>query len=107
VGNEPGHAPRLYWESLDELRGHAFTPEGVRSGFIASPDGTIVAARGPDQNVYLYQTKLLEDDPTGRCRRHRHHHRAADVAGQQSLHIQLRAYPVRSVPGSGTELATA
>jgi serine/threonine protein kinase/Tol biopolymer transport system component len=54
VGNEPGHAPRLYWESLDELRGHAFTPEGVRSGFIASPDGTTVAARGPDQNVYLY-----------------------------------------------------
>jgi eukaryotic-like serine/threonine-protein kinase len=53
-GTEPGHGVRLYWESLDEAKPHAFSAEGISSGIALSPDGAYVAARGPDQVVYLY-----------------------------------------------------
>jgi Tol biopolymer transport system component/predicted Ser/Thr protein kinase len=54
TGTEPGHGVRLYWESLDEGKAHAFSIEGIGSAFVISPDGTSVAARGPDQKVYLF-----------------------------------------------------
>jgi len=54
TGTEPGHGVRLYWESLDEGKGHPFSGEGAGSGFAVSPDGTVVAARGADQKVYMY-----------------------------------------------------
>ncbi|HEX3822487.1 MAG TPA: protein kinase [Candidatus Sulfotelmatobacter sp.] len=53
-GTEPGHGIRLYWESLDEGKAHAFSPEGVGSGISLSWDGRLVAGRGPDQKTYLY-----------------------------------------------------
>jgi eukaryotic-like serine/threonine-protein kinase len=54
TGTEPGHGVRLYWESLDDAKPHPFSIEGVGSGFVMSPDGATVAARGPDQKVYLF-----------------------------------------------------
>ena len=53
TGTEPGHGARLYLESLDDAKPHAFSPEGVGSSLL-SPDGSRVAARGPDQKVYLF-----------------------------------------------------
>jgi Tol biopolymer transport system component len=57
-GNEPGHGARLYLESLDDAKPHPFSMEGVAGagtgGLILSPDGKTVAARGPDQKVYLF-----------------------------------------------------
>ena len=70
TGTEPGHGPRLYWESLDEGKAHPISAEGEGSGFMLSPDGTTVAARGPDQKVYLYpiaggEPKLLPGQQPG------------------------------------------
>jgi hypothetical protein len=42
VGQEQGHAPRLYVRALDEPRARPITPEGVR-GLAPSPDGKWVA----------------------------------------------------------------
>ena len=53
-GTESGHGVKLYWESLDEGKAHAFSPEGVGSGVVLSRDGRFVADRGPDQKVYLF-----------------------------------------------------
>jgi hypothetical protein len=44
VGQEQGHAPRLYLRALDEPRARPITPEGVVGvGLTPSPDGTKVA----------------------------------------------------------------
>jgi Tol biopolymer transport system component len=40
-------------ESLDDATPHAISMEGVRSN-VLSPDGKFVAARGPDEKVYLF-----------------------------------------------------
>jgi Tol biopolymer transport system component/predicted Ser/Thr protein kinase len=53
LGSEPGHGARLYVESLDDGKAQAFSMEGVGSP-VMSPDGQFVAARGPDQKVYLF-----------------------------------------------------
>ena len=53
TGTEPGHGARLYLESLDDATPHAISMEGVRSN-VLSPDGKFVAARGPDEKVYLF-----------------------------------------------------
>ncbi len=53
LGSEPGHGARLYVESLDDGKAQAFSMEGVGSP-VMSPDGQSVAARGPDQKVYLF-----------------------------------------------------
>jgi Tol biopolymer transport system component/predicted Ser/Thr protein kinase len=53
LGTEPGHGARLYLESLDDAKPHAFSVEGIGSP-ILSPDGSVVAARGPDRKVYLF-----------------------------------------------------
>ena len=58
MGNEPGHGARLYLESLDDAKPHPFSMEGVAGAgtgsLVLSPDGKLVAARGPDQKVYLF-----------------------------------------------------
>jgi Tol biopolymer transport system component/predicted Ser/Thr protein kinase len=54
TGREPGHGVRLYLESLDDFKPHALSQEGVGAGFVLSPDGELIAARGPDQKVYLF-----------------------------------------------------
>lgn len=53
TGTEPGHGARLYLESLDDATPQAISMEGVRSN-VLSPDGKFVAARGPDEKVYLF-----------------------------------------------------
>jgi eukaryotic-like serine/threonine-protein kinase len=53
TGTEPGHGARLYLESLEDATPHAISMEGVRSN-VLSPDGKFVAARGPDDKVYLF-----------------------------------------------------
>ncbi len=53
TGTEPGHGARLYVESLDDPKPHPISMEGVRSN-VLSPDGQFVAARGPDDKVYLF-----------------------------------------------------
>lgn len=53
-GSESGHGARLYLESLDDSKPHAFSMEGIGQGFVLSPDGATVAARGPDQKIYLF-----------------------------------------------------
>src|SRR5579863_3848567 len=58
AGTEPGHGARLYVESLDDAQPHPFSMEGVAGpgtgGLVLSPDGKTVAARGPDQKVYVF-----------------------------------------------------
>ncbi|MFZ0735248.1 MAG: protein kinase [Candidatus Sulfotelmatobacter sp.] len=54
TGTEEGHGARLYLESLDDAKPHPFSMEGIAFGMVLSPDGTTVAARGPDQKIYLF-----------------------------------------------------
>jgi dipeptidyl aminopeptidase/acylaminoacyl peptidase len=63
AGTEPGHGPRLYWESFDDAKPHPFSVEGVSSGVVLSPDGAFVAGRGPDQVTYLFPVNGGEPKP--------------------------------------------
>jgi Tol biopolymer transport system component len=56
LGTEPGHGARLYLESLDDAKPNPISMEGVASN-VLSPDGRFVAARGPDQKIYLFPTE--------------------------------------------------
>jgi eukaryotic-like serine/threonine-protein kinase len=60
TGTEPGHGARLYVESLEDAKPRAISMEGVRSN-VLSPDGRFVAARGPDDKVYLFP--VAESEP--------------------------------------------
>ena len=62
TGMEPGHGARLYLESLDDATPHPISMEGVRSN-VLSPDGKFVAARGPDDKVYLFPVGGGEPTP--------------------------------------------
>ena len=53
VGHEPGRGPRTWVQDLEGGKARPITPEGV-VGTIVSPDGRLVAARGPDGKVALY-----------------------------------------------------
>jgi eukaryotic-like serine/threonine-protein kinase len=76
TASEPGHGSRLYFQDLSGGKPHAISPEGYRSfSRCISPDGKLVAARGPDQRLYLYPVAggepsgipglTPEDTPTG------------------------------------------
>lgn len=52
-GFEDGGRSRLYLYDLDQGRPTAITPEGV-SWWVVSPDGSMVAARGPGRTIRLY-----------------------------------------------------
>jgi Tol biopolymer transport system component/predicted Ser/Thr protein kinase len=54
TGTEAGHGVRLYVESLDDAKPHAFSPEGAGAGIVLSPNGEWVADIGPDRKVYLF-----------------------------------------------------
>ncbi len=55
TASEPGHGSRLYLWDLSGGKPRAISPEGYRSFPRAvSPDGKLVAVRGPDQRLYLY-----------------------------------------------------
>jgi Tol biopolymer transport system component len=55
TASEPGHGARLYLWDLSGGKPRAISPEGYRSfPRPVSPDGKLVAVRGPDQRLYLY-----------------------------------------------------
>jgi serine/threonine protein kinase/Tol biopolymer transport system component len=56
AGGETGHRPRLYVQGLDGGAARPIGPDGVTSalpGFAVSPDGTLVAAIGPEHKALL------------------------------------------------------
>ena len=57
TASEPGHATRLYLQSLGGGNPRPFTAEGFRQcNNTISPDGKWVTARGPDMRIYLCPT---------------------------------------------------
>jgi hypothetical protein len=54
VGNEPGHGLRLYVQSIENGPARPFSPEGVDSAFVVSPNNDLVAAPGPDRKLTIY-----------------------------------------------------
>jgi eukaryotic-like serine/threonine-protein kinase len=54
-GSEPGHKSRIYLVDTETGEARAFTPEGVSLyGGTVSPDGSRLAAHGPDGKAYIY-----------------------------------------------------
>jgi serine/threonine protein kinase/Tol biopolymer transport system component len=53
IGSEPGHGRRAWVQDIEGGKARSVTPEGV-VGTSLSPDGRLLAARGPDQKVALY-----------------------------------------------------
>jgi len=51
---EPGRAPRLYLQDLEQGAQKALTPEGTSFWWVVSPDGSTIAANGPGPIVRLY-----------------------------------------------------
>jgi serine/threonine protein kinase/Tol biopolymer transport system component len=74
-GIETGHGIRLYVESLEDGKPKAISGEGIGATFALSPQGDLIAATGPDRQVYLYsvaggEPRLVpgverEETPTG------------------------------------------
>jgi Tol biopolymer transport system component len=55
TASEPGHGPRIFLWDLAGGKPRALTPEGYRTfRKCVSPDGKLIAVRGPDQKLYLY-----------------------------------------------------
>ena len=54
VGNEAGHGLRLYVQSIENGPARPFSPEGVDSAFVVSPNSDMVAALGPDRKLNIY-----------------------------------------------------
>jgi eukaryotic-like serine/threonine-protein kinase len=52
-GNEPGHAPRLWMQSVDGGPPRAVTPENV-GGTLVTPDNSRVLGRAPDRHFYFF-----------------------------------------------------
>ena len=53
-GFETGRPPKLFLLDIDQGRPIALTPEGVNFPWTVSPDGTTLAAAGPDPAITLY-----------------------------------------------------
>jgi serine/threonine protein kinase/WD40 repeat protein len=55
AGIEPNHGLRLYVQDIDSDKFEAVSPEGTDgSAYALSPDGTAVAAMGPDEKPYFF-----------------------------------------------------
>jgi eukaryotic-like serine/threonine-protein kinase len=55
AGIEPNHGLRLYVQDIDSDKFDAVSPEGIDgSAYALSPDGSTVAAVGPDAKAYLF-----------------------------------------------------
>ena len=55
AGIEPNHGLRLYVQDIDSDKFEAVSPEGTDgSAYALSPDGSAVAAMGPDEKAYLF-----------------------------------------------------
>jgi eukaryotic-like serine/threonine-protein kinase len=64
AGIEANHGLRLYVQDIDPDRLVAVTPEGTNGSFFAlSPDGSRVAAVGPDEKAYLFPLPSGEPRP--------------------------------------------
>jgi Tol biopolymer transport system component len=66
VGNEPGGRIRFFVQTIADGTKRAISPEGVDFPFGShplSPDGTRVAALGPDGKAYLYPVEPGEPRP--------------------------------------------
>jgi eukaryotic-like serine/threonine-protein kinase len=62
AGSEADHGLRLYVQDIDADKIVPVTPEGTNGlSFTLSPDGSTVAAVGPDDRAYLYP--ILSGDP--------------------------------------------
>ena len=75
TASEAGHGSRLFLRDLSGGKPRAISPEGYRSfARTVSPDGKLVAVRGPDQRLYFYPLAggepsaipglTAEDEPT-------------------------------------------
>jgi eukaryotic-like serine/threonine-protein kinase len=64
VGHEQGRGRRTWAQDLDGGNARPITPEGV-VGTVVSPDGRLVAARGPDQKIALYPVAGGPAQPVG------------------------------------------
>ena len=67
TGNEPGRGVRLYVQPLEGGKPQPISPEGIGTTAtfwpVPSPDGTLVAAIGPDKHGYLYPVSGAEPRP--------------------------------------------
>ena len=69
VAREAGRGRRLYVQDLDGGRPRPISPEGIslgdlaRGGAAISPDGTLVAAVGPNQKITVYPIESGEPRP--------------------------------------------
>jgi len=64
AGTEPNHGLRLYVQNINVDKVEAVTPEGTNGfSFALSPDGTSVAAVGPDDKAYLFPVPAGDPRP--------------------------------------------
>jgi Tol biopolymer transport system component len=64
AGIEPNHGLRLYVQDIDSDKFEAVSPEGTDgSAYALSPDGTAVAAMGPDAKPYLFPIPAGDSRP--------------------------------------------
>jgi serine/threonine protein kinase/Tol biopolymer transport system component len=64
AGIEPNHGLRLYVQDIDSDKFEAVSPEGTDgSAYALSPDGTAVAAMGPDGKPYLFPIPAADPRP--------------------------------------------
>jgi len=66
AGSEPGHALRLFVQSIEGGKPRPITPEGVTAalpGFAVSPDGKFVAAIGAQRQATLFSVNGGEPRP--------------------------------------------
>jgi len=64
AGIEPNHGLRLYVQDIDSDKFEAISPEGIDgSAYALSPDGTAVAAMGPDGKPYLFPIPAGDPQP--------------------------------------------
>ncbi len=61
-GAKAGHGRRVWIQDLEGGKARPVTPEGVVGG-VLSPDGRLVAAKGPDQKVSLYPVESGATQP--------------------------------------------
>jgi Tol biopolymer transport system component len=54
TANEPGHALRIYVESLEDGKARAISPEGAGPRLVVSRNGGFVAGTSSDRKIYVY-----------------------------------------------------
>jgi eukaryotic-like serine/threonine-protein kinase len=54
TANEPGHALRIYVESLEDGKARAISPEGAGPRLVVSRNGEFVTGTSSDRKIYVY-----------------------------------------------------